>query len=76
MGVPGKDLDMNVRKSIAAFSVLLIVSFLTDAGPEFLHAKEKSSEMELRDLDDLTALKEVFNAGRGKPRLLVLLSPT
>ena len=37
---------------------------------------EATAQPEVRDIDNVLTLRAAFNADRGKPRLLLLLSPT
>lgn len=55
--------------------VLLAVGvLLTSVGIGYMASKRSHSR--LQELDSIDQLRERFNADRGKPRLVLLLSPT
>lgn len=60
---------MKRSASMFAFSFTMIVAFISMAA-------ETRKEAALHDLKNVDELKAVFNEDLGKPRLLVLLSPT
>jgi len=51
-----------------------------DAGPARrgadVSSMDPAAEQRLRDLDNVDVLRQAFNDGAGKPRLVLLLSPT
>ncbi len=57
--------------------ILVLFAFgilLTSAGVGYMLWKR--SHTRLQELDSIDELRERFNADRGKPRLVLLLSPT
>jgi hypothetical protein len=65
---------MIVRKLTSLVAVLMLL-FATLSGPSAAQQATPSPST-LTDLHDLKDLQEAFNAQRGEPRLLLLLSPT
>jgi hypothetical protein len=57
------------RLALAVAAVLLVGCGGSDAPPA-------RSDVELRDVSSVLALRTAFNEDRGSPRLLLLLSPT
>lgn len=58
-----------------ALSTLILAVLLVFSGPS-TWAEDGTTAPVLRDLAGLEELKEAFNADKGVPRLVLLLSPT
>jgi hypothetical protein len=61
-----------VKRVILVLSLSTVVVVAMGAGYAWL----RSSQSSLRDLRSLDELRDEFNRDRGKPRLVLLLSPT
>ena len=67
--------------AVARFIALLVAAILLAAGcggdsNSSSSGAERSAEPAVRDITDVLALRAAFNEDRGKPRLLLILSPT
>lgn len=67
---------MKAGRRFAAYSVMLAVAILTGGGGDLPYAKAEMDGSVLQNIDELQRLKDAFNADTGKPRLLLLFSPT
>lgn len=83
--VPGRRLPLVLVVAVVAVLVLLTAQwwmprFLLLVGalapPANSSAAEASASIALRDLNGLSELREAFNAAGGRPRVVLLLSPT
>ena len=66
--------DAGIVDTVCTF--LTSVLFRITAGDDVAYADTVDTETQLLDISTVDALKVAFNADKGDPRLLVLLSPT
>ena len=77
-----RDLFLSGRQVFSASVIVIALTLISSGcslGLENLQAEaviEASRTTQLTDLDDIEALKVVFNQDAGQPRIILLLSPT